>query len=148
MGRLCNFKHCASSRQIIAHWKQCKRPDCAVCQPLRPSTDQNKQDQQPTQSLCHKLPLLNHPVNYGPWRKDVNTEQREHSVKKLVSAMFPTADPDFGLVKQWAQQRFARKVCCIPLCIQSVFHFLTELNLNRRKKTYITKPKPEKNIIT
>jgi len=27
--------HCASSRQIIAHWKQCKRPNCIVCPPLR-----------------------------------------------------------------------------------------------------------------
>ena len=106
MGRLCTFKHCASSRQIIAHWKQCKRADCAICQPLKSSTDQNKQDQQPTQ-----IPLLNHPVNYGPWRNDVNTEQREHSVKKLVSAMFPSTYPDFGLEKRWAQQRFARKVC-------------------------------------
>ena len=36
MGRNCTIQHCASSRQIIAHWKQCKRPDCAVCQPLKP----------------------------------------------------------------------------------------------------------------
>ena len=27
--------HCASSRQIIYHWKNCSRPDCPVCQPLK-----------------------------------------------------------------------------------------------------------------
>ena len=27
--------HCASSRQIISHWKNCNRPDCPVCQPLK-----------------------------------------------------------------------------------------------------------------
>ena len=26
--------HCASSRQIISHWKNCVRPDCPVCQPV------------------------------------------------------------------------------------------------------------------
>ncbi|PIO56574.1 TAZ zinc finger [Teladorsagia circumcincta] len=27
--------HCASSRQIIAHWKNCNRDDCPVCKPLK-----------------------------------------------------------------------------------------------------------------
>ena len=27
--------HCASSRQIIQHWKNCSRPNCPVCQPLK-----------------------------------------------------------------------------------------------------------------
>ena len=27
--------HCASSRQIITHWKNCHKPDCPVCIPLR-----------------------------------------------------------------------------------------------------------------
>jgi len=31
--------HCSSSRQIITHWKNCTRYDCAVCLPLKNATD-------------------------------------------------------------------------------------------------------------
>ncbi|KAK7097046.1 hypothetical protein V1264_004082 [Littorina saxatilis] len=35
-GKSCKVAHCASSRQIITHWKNCVRHDCPVCMPLRP----------------------------------------------------------------------------------------------------------------
>lgn len=31
----CTFPHCSSSHVIIKHWKNCTRPDCPVCSPLR-----------------------------------------------------------------------------------------------------------------
>ena len=34
-GRTCTMPHCASSGSIIAHWKNCSKPDCAVCQWVR-----------------------------------------------------------------------------------------------------------------
>ncbi|KAL3875461.1 hypothetical protein ACJMK2_033408 [Sinanodonta woodiana] len=55
-GRRCTYTHCASSRQIITHWKYCNRQDCPVCSPFRnreinaslsaPQDEIQQQDQQ------------------------------------------------------------------------------------------------------
>uniref|UniRef100_A0A914HD04 Homeobox domain-containing protein n=1 Tax=Globodera rostochiensis TaxID=31243 RepID=A0A914HD04_GLORO len=35
VGRLCQYEHCASSRQIIAHWNNCANDECPVCKPIK-----------------------------------------------------------------------------------------------------------------
>ena len=67
-----NFQHCASSKQIIFHWKECKRADCAVCKPLKPQPSSVPNEQQ---NLDHSRDQDQNP---GPgWRVEVNDELRE-----------------------------------------------------------------------
>uniref|UniRef100_A0A914HHP8 histone acetyltransferase n=1 Tax=Globodera rostochiensis TaxID=31243 RepID=A0A914HHP8_GLORO len=38
-GRLCQYEHCASSRQIISNWINCSEDDCPVCSPVKQYTN-------------------------------------------------------------------------------------------------------------
>ena len=49
-GKSCPVAHCSSSRQIIAHWKNCNRPECPVCHPLI-QADKIQRDKQRLEQL-------------------------------------------------------------------------------------------------
>eukprot|EP00116_Pleurobrachia_bachei_P003279 sb/3463541/ len=43
-GRACTEGHCASSRQILMHFRHCPKRDCPVCSPLREDSNRNIND--------------------------------------------------------------------------------------------------------
>lgn len=46
--------HCATSRQIITHWKSCTRVDCAVCCPLKSAQDKRLSSIRPGQPPANR----------------------------------------------------------------------------------------------
>ncbi|GMR41277.1 hypothetical protein PMAYCL1PPCAC_11472, partial [Pristionchus mayeri] len=31
IGSDCTYNHCVSSRQVLHHWRHCRKSDCAIC---------------------------------------------------------------------------------------------------------------------
>lgn len=72
--------HCASSRQIIAHWRNCPRPDCPICAPLKNGT------------LRRMMPPSATPVPAAP--TDANTVYEGFSPKHAIAVHPPAINTD------------------------------------------------------
>jgi len=63
--------HCASSRQIITHWKNCTRNDCPVCLPLKNAGD--RRGSGPTLGGMPSQPAASAPVSAASSNQPANT---------------------------------------------------------------------------
>ncbi|CAI8036374.1 Histone acetyltransferase p300 [Geodia barretti] len=83
-GRQCTYAHCVSSRQIISHWKSCRKADCPICLPLRntvlpPSLGTTSQSRVPFPVSIPTIPT----IQTQPWHQSVQPELRQHLVGKF-----------------------------------------------------------------
>ncbi|XP_065216752.1 histone acetyltransferase p300-like isoform X2 [Planococcus citri] len=142
-GKQCPIAHCSSSKQILTHWKHCQRPDCPVCLPLK-QYDRSRNNAfspsagQPVNTTAVLASLSSFPVLQPPvssvasqqqqqqsqinivtkqWHNLINNELREHLVKKIVAAIFPTGSNQTTgqIIDERIMQNlesYARKVEC------------------------------------
>uniref|UniRef100_A0A1I8C0I2 histone acetyltransferase n=1 Tax=Meloidogyne hapla TaxID=6305 RepID=A0A1I8C0I2_MELHA len=114
-GRQCQFAHCASSRQIITHWKNCNKEDCPVCNPVKKYTNlqsvsaAQRQKQaindilnnlldgyNPNYKTNQRIPLFFYsnigmplpelPTYFRNWHISINIDLRSYLIGKLVNA--------------------------------------------------------------
>ena len=96
---LVRYPHCGSSRQIIAHYSHCKKPNCPICAPLRkqpnaqaaaaragqvPGQGVPAQQQQYAQAAAQQQVA---PGGGNSWHARLNQSHRVQLRAKLVEAL-------------------------------------------------------------
>jgi hypothetical protein len=98
-GRNCREAYCASSRQIIAHWKNCNKTDCPVCNPLRtnptnqaPAAAHGPSGQARSTGPAAIVSLLQQqqlqaPATHKPWHESITNNIRRDIFQKTIQTV-------------------------------------------------------------
>ena len=86
LGKSCNVAHCASSRQIISHWKNCTRGDCPVCLPLKQASDRRA-------AVTLAQQVFNDPINDMMFNAIPLPKQQQNPSNPQLSQLLPNTSP-------------------------------------------------------